>query len=278
MFVGPILTRVLAGAGAMVAAAALGLAGPSQAREARGQIWRLDCGRFDNVDMTLMSDDDRYRGLRRDAANPCYLIRSGSLYMLWETGLVPGSRVAVSGGAMVGPRVSLASQLARVGVKPDQISFIGISHGHPDHIGQSPDFPTATLLIGAADWDYIKAHTGFFGATFAPWLSGGSTVVPLATDRDVFGDGSVVMLKTPGHTAGHYSLLLKNVGRRPLLLSGDLYAMRESFDHDVVPAENVDRADTLASFDRFKRLVKRYHATVVVQHEPADLALVAPVP
>jgi glyoxylase-like metal-dependent hydrolase (beta-lactamase superfamily II) len=236
-------------------------------------LWRLDCGHFENTDMSQMSDDDRYRGQRRNSANGCYLIQHGDEYLLWDAGIAVGARIPFASGAVIGPEKSIVAQMTQLGVTPEQVRYIGISHWHPDHTSQASDFSKATLLIGTGDWALFKSPPEWMKTdVFSPWLTGGSTVEPMAHDKDVFGDGTVVMLATPGHTAGHHSLLVRLRKTGVVLLSGDLYALRESYDHDVVPSENVDRADTLASFDRFKRLVARYKARVIIQHEPADIA------
>jgi N-acyl homoserine lactone hydrolase len=254
--------------------AILGGAGTATAVPPDVELWRLDCGRFDDFDMSALSDDDRYKGQKRNLANGCYLIRHGSDYVLWDAGLPTGSK----GQATVGPQRSIATQVAQIGVSPEQIRYLGISHWHPDHIGQAAEFSKAKLLIGAADWDQLKNPPKWLDASpLAPWMSGGSALelvsrdAVLSHDKDLFGDGSVVMIKTPGHTPGHHALLVHLPKKGAVMLSGDLYHQHESYDHDVVPSENQDRADTLASIDRFKRLVSRYRATVIVQHDVGDI-------
>ena len=100
---------------------------------------------------------------------------------------------------------------------------------------------------------------------------GGGKVEPVARDQDIFGDGSVVMLDMPGHTPGHHSLLVKLAGMGPVLLTGDQAHFQENYDSEGVPTFNTNRADTLASFDRFKALAKNLKATVIIQHEPRDV-------
>jgi len=109
-------------------------------------------------------------------------------------------------------------------------------------------------------------------ARLKPWLTDGAPVEGVGGDKDVFGDGSVMMLATPGHTPGHHVLLVKLPKTGPVLLSGDLYHSQPNFDQDEVPAFNEDRADTLASFDRFKKLAKAWKARIIIQHEQADIA------
>src|SRR5262249_11051939 len=104
------------------------------------------------------------------------------------------------------------------------------------------------------------------------WIGGGGKVEPLANDKDVFGDGSVLMLYTPGHTPGHHSLLVKLAQMGPVLLTGDAAHFHENYDTDGVPSFNYDRAQTVASLERIKKLVANVKATVVIQHDARDVS------
>ena len=90
-------------------------------------------------------------------------------------------------------------------------------------------------------------------------------------DKDVFGDQSVVVLNTPGHTPGHHSLLVKLKDKGYVMITGDLAHFQENYDSNGVPTFNVSRADTLASLDRFKKLAANLHATVIIQHDARDI-------
>lgn len=252
-------------------AAIAGLAPAMAQTPASVQMWRLDCGEI-NVDLGAFSDTFRYVGERRTLTDSCYLIRNGNRYLLWDTGL-PG---ALAGGSAEqdGMRLSLRErvrdQLVRIGVQPGQVTFVGISHYHDDHIGQAADFPGATLLIGGADWEAIRGRPTS-AAQFQPWIEGGSRAQPLRGDHDVFGDGSVVMLNMPGHTPGHRSLLVRLPRAGPVLLTGDLYHFTENMRNGGVPSFNTNRADTLASMARFQEIARNLRARIIIQHEPADI-------
>jgi len=82
----------------------------------------------------------------------------------------------------------------------------------------------------------------------------------------------VIMLYTPGHTPGHHSLLVKLPQTGAVLVSGDLMHFHENYDNNGVPAFNFDRAQTLASLDRVKKIVAGTKATVVIQHDARDIA------
>jgi glyoxylase-like metal-dependent hydrolase (beta-lactamase superfamily II) len=238
-------------------------------------LWRLDCGDFQINDINaFMSDTSEYPAAPKHLVGSCYLIRHGDQYMLWDTGM-PASLV---GHPMTNPvmtvslRASLPDQLARLGVRPEQISILGISHYHFDHTGQAATFPHARLIMGAADLAALRSdQPGVERAPLAPWLTGGGQVTEARGDHDVFGDGSVIMLNLPGHTPGHTALLVR-LASGPVMLSGDTWHFTEQVAHRGVPPFNTNRAESLASMDRFDRLARNLHARVIIQHEPADVA------
>lgn len=115
------------------------------------RLWRLDCGALWIADLNDMSDTRAYTGRSRQLVGSCYLIQHGSEYLLWDTGL---SREALGKPLDRGSRDSesldrsVVDQLAQIGVKPKQVTRVGISHYHFDHVGQAAEFAHATLLIG----------------------------------------------------------------------------------------------------------------------------------
>ena len=268
------MKRLTALAAALMAATMAGAAPPPPAHMA---LWRLDCGTFLIHDLDAFSDSFAYVGRSKTLTDSCYLIRHGENYFLWDTGL-PGE---LAGKTVDDPfaKSSLTSrirdQLARLGVRPEQVTLVGISHRHDDHTGQLPDFPRATLLIGAGDFETLKARKS---DRIAPWVSGGGKVEKLEGDKDVFGDGSVVMLNLPGHTEAHHALLVRLPKTGPVLLSGDLYHFTENRRTGGVPGFNTDRAQTIASMSRFEAIAVRLKAKVIIQHEPADIARLPPFP
>lgn len=237
------------------------------------ELWRLDCGTIEFPNIDMFSDSFAYRGQSRTLTDSCYLIRHGQDYMLWDTGL-PMAAKGEAPEPIPTPGKPLTEQLARIDVKPDAITRIGISHAHFDHMGQAADFPAATLMIGAGDWAELQSEKPGFGIDAAlarPWLDG-AKVDPVTGDRDVFGDGSVVMLAMPGHTAGETALLVRLPQTGPVLLSGDVVHFAEQAANRGVPPFNLDRADSLASIDRLEAISRSLGARLVIQHEPDHIA------
>lgn len=257
--------------------ASLLVAAPGVAQDTPGpavSLTRLDCGRAPEP-WPLNSFDDTGAAAEETKAlvGSCYLIRHGDRALVWDTGIDPSTSGDPDGGFILDS--TLVSQLAKLGLSPADIDFVGISHYHYDHVGQAKDFPASTLLIGKADWEAITRDPPLGNADpkmFAPWIAGSSTVETFTGDKDVFGDRSVVILSMPGHTPGHHALLVRLAGMGPVLLTGDLAHFAENYAREGVPTFNTDRADTLASFDRFKKIAKTIGATVIIQHEPGDVA------
>ncbi len=240
---------------------------------------RLDCGKIaiKNFDKFFSDKPGLYAAAPRDITDSCYLIRHGDQLMLWDTGFSDDliGHPAVEPEQTASLERSLVDQLKAGKVAPGQINFVGISHYHADHTGQAPRFPNAELLIGKPDFEALKgkSNDAFFKMAqndLSHWLSGGGKVEPVSGDKDVFGDGSVIMLDTPGHTPGHHSLLVK-LKSGNVLLSGDLYHATEAREKRGVPPFNTSREQTLASMDRFEALTRKMHAKVVIQHEAGDI-------
>ncbi len=255
------------------------LASPLQAQEEPDlEIWRLDCGTIAFSDSAAFSDAHLYDGKARTLVASCYLLRNGTRYLLWDAGLPSGliGTGLSQGGTTLSLERSIADQLSDIGVTTEQVTYAGVSHFHFDHTGQLSDFSGSTLLIGAGDWDVVKEtkepNPLVDPRPFAAWLGEeGAEVVAFPGDHDVFGDGSVVMKAMPGHTPGHTSLLVRLPETGNLLLTGDLYHFEEQIDNRGVPSFNTNRADTLASFERFNAIAKSLDATVLIQHDPRHL-------
>lgn len=260
-----------------VFAALMALPTLGAAQAADVELWRLDCGSIKVSDLSAFSDTLRYQGEARTLTDSCYLIRHDSAYMLWDTGLPAALLGAAQDTRPMAPTLArtIKDQLAEIGVAPEKIETVGISHNHFDHVGQATEFAHARMLIGKADLEGFRASPPAFAvdpALVKPWLDGSATVEAVEGDKDVFGDGSVVMLATPGHTPSSYSLLVRLDGTGAVLLSGDTVHFEEQFANNGVPPFNFDRAESLASMARLEDMAKTLKATLVVQHDAADIA------
>lgn len=247
------------------------------AQAADVELWRLDCGSIKVSDLSTFSDTFRYQGEERTLTDSCYLIRRDDAYMLWDTGLPAALLGAAQDAKPMAPSLSqtIKDQLTEIGVAPGKIGIVGISHNHFDHVGQATDFPDARMLIGKGDLEGFRAEPPAFGvepALVKPWLDGTAKIETVTGDMDVFGDGTVVMLATPGHTPSSYSLLVRLPETGAVLLSGDTVHFEEQFANRGVPPFNFDRAESLASMDRLEDMAKALNATLIVQHDANDVA------
>lgn len=237
------------------------------------RLYTLDCGRLELHDMAMFSDTGEHAGEPGEMAVPCYLIQDGERWLLWDTGL--GDRLAgtPSGEEILGGRWTvsrtLVSQLAALGLSPQDVTYVALSHLHADHSGNVGLFTRSTILIGAPELAWAKGNPlGTDGKIVAGLAK--LHVEPINLDHDVFGDGRVRIIATPGHTPGHRALIVNLPKTGNVLLSGDLFHTRENYEKSLVPMVNTSRADTLASFDRLHRIAERLHARVIVQHAMED--------
>jgi N-acyl homoserine lactone hydrolase len=240
-------------------------------------LTRLDCGTATIKDFDAFFSDKPglYEKGPREVSDGCYLIRHGDQTLLWDTSFP--AKLAGNEEDM-GPLVArltktVSQQLSELGVKPQDIDIVGISHMHSDHTGQATEFPNARLIIGKGDFEQTKGKDDPFG----PWRKDGANVTAATADVDVFGDGSVVALHLPGHTPDHMALLVK-LPSGSVLLSGDMYHSREAREKRGVPPFNTSREQTLASMDKFEKVAKDTGARVIIQHEPRDIELLPAFP
>lgn len=213
-------------------------------------------------------------GKPMDFSDNCYLIKHGDDWMLWDSGFTdaladtPEGVLGARNMRMVRTR-TFASQLDEVGVAPAQVRFIAFSHTHADHVGNSKLFPTATLYIQQAEYDAAfgpePMKYGFVPSMYATLRD--NPTVKLQGDFDVFGDGSVKIISTPGHTPGHQSLLVRLPKTGPVVLSGDIAHFEENFVNRRAPGFNFDVEQSRRSMDTVDALLKAEHAQLWINHD-----------
>ena len=229
------------------------------------RMYVLDCGRL------LAKDQSRWTpgvnvGQPRELSNNCYLIQNARGTVLWETG-VPDSvveqkdGVTSPNGAVVWFRdKTLESQLASLGVKRDDITYVAMSHTHGDHVGNAKAFANSKILMQKLEYEFAMKST-------PKPLNDDQNVELLSGDRDVFGDGSVTIISTPGHTPGHQSLFVKLPKTGAVILTGDLVHFQYMWENRIVPSFNFDRGQSLASIERVAKLVSGHKAQLWIGHD-----------
>lgn len=238
------------------------------------RLYVLDCGSARAPDQSRWSPGVNV-GQPIDIVDNCYLIHDAQGYLLWDTGIPDalfGRQEPPSGPIPWRRDKTLVSQLAAIGVQPDDVRYVAISHTHADHVGNVDLFPKATVLIQKAEYDWA------FAPDKKPPFSASHTVEKLAGEKDVFGDGSVRIIPTPGHTPGHESLLVDLPKTGWLLLSGDAAHFRDNFDNRRVPSMNTDRDQTLASMQHIADLIEKYHAQLWINHDAKQAATIRHAP
>lgn len=243
------------------------------------KLYAMDCGHIEFKTLSMFADGDEYATTPGTMVDPCFLIVHPKGTLLWDTGLGDAMAETPDGvtNAELGIHMSvpktLKSQLQQLGLKPDDIDYVGLSHLHFDHAGNLQQFPQATWIVSAEELAWgssTPTPVGVVPATFAGYAD--RKLRSNALDDDLFGDGSVRILRAPGHSPGHKVLMLQLQNAGTVILSGDLYHTRDNFKHSRVPPINDSRADTMASFDRIHRLIETHKARLVIQHSPEDFA------
>lgn len=239
------------------------------------KLYVFDCGRlqFESVEDFGVSDEDTDV---RELAVPCYVIEHTEGRLLWNGGLPLALAeaegwVAPQEGVRVRLDRTLPDQLAEMGLTLDDFDYVSFSHMHFDHTGIANDVDRATVIMQKAEHDAAFADSVTVPA-FDPEQYGNLSYqefLIIEGDHNVFGDLSVVILSTPGHTPGHQSLFLDLEETGPVLLSGDLYHFRISREQRIVPPFNTDAEATLASMDKVEALVEETGADLWIEHEAA---------
>lgn len=242
------------------------------------KLFRLDCGRSLANDESVWTPGEN-AGRSIEFSSTCWLIKHGSEWLLWDAG-VPEAALNDPRGWSTLPKLivyhldkTLTDQLAEIGLKPRDIARVAISHTHGDHIGNVGLFPNSTILMQQAEYSWINSPDGpndnvnQLMALARKLLGAPKNLQLIDGDTDVFGDGSVTLVSTPGHTPGHQSLLvhLKNSGF--IILSGDVVHLEENFEKNRVPSLNTNNAESIASMQKIRQMIAMYKATLFINHD-----------
>ena len=267
-------------AGTLTATAASKLPDPTKAGFAE-KLYRLDCGHSLANDESVWTPGENV-GRSIEFSSTCWLIKRGSEWVLWDTG-VPQATLNDPKGWSTLPKLivyhldkTITGQLAAIGLKTSDITYVALSHTHGDHIGNVSLFPDSTILMQRVEYSWISSPDGTndnvnqLKALARKLLGTPKQLQLLDGDTDVFGDGSVTLISTPGHTPGSQSLLvhLKNSGF--IILSGDVVHLEENFEKNIVPSLNTDKATSIASMDRVRRMIATYQAKLFINHDKAQ--------
>lgn len=251
---------------------AISAANPGHAQSGKSgveKLYILNCGEGVAGDISRWSPGVN-EGKSMDFVDTCYLIKHAQGWFLWDTGISDAVAAMPNGLAPADPKAvywhrpkTLVAQLDQLGVKPADIKAMAVSHTPPDHIGNVELFPTTMLYVQKAEYKWP-------GANNEPRFKPGHPVTELEGDRDIFGDGSVTVVSTPGHTPGHQSLLVKLPKTGAVLLSGDAVHFRDNWDNRRVPSINFSKEQTLASMQKIADRLMKEHAQLWINHDKAQ--------
>jgi glyoxylase-like metal-dependent hydrolase (beta-lactamase superfamily II) len=238
------------------------------------RVYLFDCG-------LIKGENPLEYGLNKgdvknpDMVVPCYLIVHPKGTLMWDVGVIPDSAFKGDGPVTQkdgsdtesSPR-PLLPQLAALGYLPHNITYLALSHYHSDHTANANAFAGSTWLVHAAERDAMFAAKPEDQSSYNR-LRNSKTIILPNTDYDVFGDGTVVIKSTPGHTPGHQVLALKLPKTGPVLIAGDLWHYAAERTASRPPQDEANQQQTLASRAAMEAYLKQSGAQLWIEHDPA---------
>ena len=216
----------------------------------------------------------KFQGQKVSLSCNAYLIQRKGDWILWDTGIddsifkEDGGKIIAHGlrGMVVRP---IQSQLADLGLSPKDISIVILSHAHFDHVGNASLFKNARWFVQREE------HTAMFGQNFEDYgyipalykELKNSKIELMDGDLDIFGDGSVQVISTPGHTPGHCSLLVRLAKKGPVLLSADVAHYKYNMVHHAVPQFNSDQDLSVKSMKKVEVILRNENAQLWLNHD-----------
>jgi glyoxylase-like metal-dependent hydrolase (beta-lactamase superfamily II) len=267
-------------AGALAAAALVtmnAVAQRSQTAPTSPRIYIFDNGAIRGLDPALFNF--KREELREvDFVNASYLIVHPRGTLMFDAGAVADSHFKADGSpveeGIMSATKPLLPQLAAAGYEPGDVTYFALSHFHSDHTANANAFADATWIVQKAERDFMFADApqGIIQPASYAALRNADTKILDNEDFDVFGDGTVVVMATPGHTPGHQVVAVKLANRGTVVLGGDLYHYPEERTTGRIPTFEFDAAQSKASRARVEQYLKDSGATLWIEHDRATHA------
>jgi len=225
----------------------------------RKSIYLPDAGRDETIELPVLS----------------VLLRHAEGNVLFDTGCHPcvAEDAAARWGGMakfitpiMGPNDNVLAGLSRLGLRAEDIDLVVNSHLHPDHCGCNAFFKAATVIVHALDLEAAKAPDSLARGYLAIEWQHPLPMETISGERDLFGDGRIVLVPLPGHTQGSTGALVALDRCGQFLLASDAVSLRASLDRDVVPRNTWNAEMFLRSLAEIRRLEKS-GATVLCGHD-----------
>jgi N-acyl homoserine lactone hydrolase len=273
------LVLLLLGASTLLAAQA---PVPKATPPAAMRLYVLDCGVLAITNLGV----ERYHVTTAEVGEtrmpvPCFLVAHPKGTLMWDVGTIPdddvslgGKPYAINSTAVAVVTRTLRDQLAAIGYRPADITYVAVSHAHKDHTANLNQFASSTWLTPKAEREFMwKPNNERVEPRFYSALEKSKWVALDRDEHDVFGDGAAVIKAAPGHTPGHQVLVLnlKSPGR--VMIAGDLYHYPAERTFRRAPPDNeFNVAQSAASRARIEEYLSRTKTAILIEHEWAAIA------
>ena len=236
------------------------------------RLYVFDCGQLNIADISV------YQLKREEIATnlmsiPCFLIAHPRGNLMWDVGAVPDTAFKAGGGPatlrLATQTKTLRAQMAEIGYAPGDITHLSFSHFHWDHVGNANLFSGATWLVRDSEREAMFAEppSPRTEPTNFSALRNSRRVAITTDDHDVFGDGTVVVKATPGHSPGHQVLFVKLARTGPVVLSGDLWHYPEERTLNRLPTTEFNVQQTIASRAAVESFLVQSKAQLWIEHD-----------
>jgi len=210
-----------------------------------------------------------------DLVNISYLVVHPKGTLQVDAGAIPDSHFKADGSPVTEGIMSatrpLLPQLAAAGYRPSDVTYFAMSHYHSDHTANANAFAASTWIVQKAERDYMLADTpqGIIQPDTYSALRTAKTRILDNEDLDVFGDGTVRVVATPGHTPGHQVVFVRLATLGPVVLAGDLYHYPEEITTGRIPTFEFNADQSRASRAKVAALLKETGAQLWIEHDIA---------
>jgi len=166
------------------------------------------------------------------------------------------------------PEQTLPAQLAKIGVKPEEIDYVINSHFHFDHVGGNRYLTNATLITSKHELRSCLVPEPFerLGYSDLSFYTRGQTKVEFI-EGDVEIAKGLTLFETPGHTIAHYSLLAEPEGRRPMIFCGDAVYTFETLERMIIGGFHLDPVDSVSAIKRIRQVARENDAEIFPSHD-----------
>ena len=162
---------------------------------------------------------------------------------------------------------TIPAQLEICGFHSEQVDYVINSHFHFDHVGGNKHLTNATTLVSKAELRHAKVPEPFEGLGYSDL----SFDFPGTKYEQITGDVEIAeglwLFETPGHTAGHYSLMVEMDDRPSMIFAGDAVYTFETLEREIIAGFHLDPTASIDSIRRLKQLAKVHEAEIYPSHE-----------